>query len=113
MGWPLFLARILAGGAVGAGGGAGLVGLANRVGHLPDNRLQRNKYLTNYYNEMMGGDELWDLRENYGHGAYGLPSLATHEAASGHTSDWLVDLLRGGKKDTRPRRASQFMGYVE
>ena len=47
MGWPLFLARILAGGAVGAGGGAGLVGLANRVGHLPDNRLQRNKYLTN------------------------------------------------------------------
>ena len=112
MGWPLFLARILAGGAVGAGGGAGLVGLANRVGHLPDSRVQRNKYLTNYYNEMMGGDELWDLRENYGHGAYGLPSLATHEAASGHTSDWLVDLFRGGKKDTRPSRASQFIGDV-
>jgi len=112
MGWPLLLGSILGGGAVGAAGGLGLASLANRVGHFPDSRVQRANYLTNYYNEMMGGDELWNLRENYGHGAYGIPSIATHEAASGHTSDWLVDLLRGGKKDTHPSKAYQFMGDV-
>jgi len=110
MGWPLFLARILTGGAVGAGGGLGITALANRAGHLP--RVQRDQYMSNYYNEMMGGDALWDLRENYGHGAYGLPSIATHEAASGHTSDWLVDLLRGGKKERPPSNAYQFMGDI-
>ena len=112
MAWPFVLGTML-GGALGGGVGTyGLMSLLNRSGRLPASKVQRDQYMSNYYNEMMGGDALWDLRENYGHGAYGLPSIATHEAASGHTSDWLVDLLRGGKKERPPSNAYQFMGDV-
>jgi len=116
--WPSilkFLAGNVVGGAVGAGGAYGLMRLINsdRPGTFPTtSQLNRANRYAGYMDDMMGGSRLDALREIYGGGAEGIPSIATHKAASSSSSDWLVDLLRRGKKETPPSNAYQFMGDV-
>ena len=103
MAWPFILGNALAG-AVGFG--------ATRYGLpylLPDTFASKDQGLMKWRDEVMGGDELWDLEEKYGPSPEGLSSQARHASASSQLSDYFADKL---SFSDRPSKFSQFMGDV-